>query len=49
MLNKKREYIYTYDYKNRLIKIEKNITKKPKNKKETIQKQKIVEMHYDIL
>jgi hypothetical protein len=51
MLNNKRQYIYSYDYKNRLVKIEKNIYKKV-NGSETNEielKQKIVQISYDVL
>ena len=51
ILNNKRQYIYSYDYKNRLVKIEKNIYKKV-NSSETDEiehKKKIVQIQYDVL
>ena len=51
MLNNKRQYIYSYDYKNRLVKIEKNIYKKVNNSEtdEIEHKKKIVQIKYDVL
>jgi RHS repeat-associated protein len=51
LLNNKRQYIYSYDYKNRLVKIEKNIYKKVNwsETNEIEQITKIVEIKYDIL
>jgi hypothetical protein len=51
MLNNKRQYIYSYDYKNRLVKIEKNIYKKIDNSEtdEIEHIKKIVEIKYDVL
>jgi hypothetical protein len=51
MLNNKRQYIYSYDYKNRLVKIEKNIYKKVNGSEtdEIEHKQKIVQISYDVL
>lgn len=50
MLNNKRQYIYSYDYKNRLVKIEKNIYKKIDNSEtdEIEHIKKIVEIKYDV-
>jgi hypothetical protein len=51
MLNNKRQYIYSYDYKNRLVTIEKNIYKKVNNSEtdEVELKKKIVQIKYDVL
>jgi hypothetical protein len=51
MLNNKRQYIYSYDYKNRLVQIEKNIYKKVNNSEtdEVELKKKIVQIKYDVL
>ena len=51
MLNNKRQYIYSYDYKNRLVTIEKNIYKKVNNSEtdEVELKEKIVQIKYDVL
>ena len=51
MLNNKRQYIYSYDYKNRLVKIEKNIYKKVNGSEtdELEHKQKIIQISYDVL
>jgi len=50
-LNNKRQYIYSYDYKNRLIKVEKNIYKKVNDieTEEIEQIKRIVEISYDVL
>ena len=51
MLNNKRQYIYSYDYKNRLVQIEKNIYKKVNGSEtdEIEHKKKIVQISYDVL
>ncbi|MCH2188406.1 DUF6531 domain-containing protein [Candidatus Gracilibacteria bacterium] len=45
MLNNRRQYVYSYDYKNRLVQIEKHIYKKDQLEKTV----KVVEITYDVL
>ena len=50
LLNNKRQYIYSYDYKNRLIKVEKNIyTLNPTTQILDLTKTNIIEYKYDVL
>ncbi|NDK09023.1 hypothetical protein EOM39_07345, partial [Candidatus Gracilibacteria bacterium] len=51
LLNNKRQYIYSYDYKNRLAKIEKTIYKKVNGTEtnEVEQITRIVQFRYDVL